>query len=102
MEENTLDNYANNSFGIFSGAPIDWAVLVFDAEPAKWVADEVWHQQQVVQYLPDGKFELTIPYSDNRELVMEILKYGSGVEVISPESLRQTVSEKLREASSRY
>ena len=102
VDEDTLDSYANNSFGIFSGAATNYAVLVFEAEPAKWVADEKWHPEQVGRHLSDGGYELKIPYSDNRELVMEILKYGAGVEVIGPLSLRKAVGEKLRSAASRY
>ena len=29
-----------------------------------------------------------MPYSDDRELVMDILKYGPDVEVLEPEALR--------------
>ena len=32
-------------------------------------------------FRPDGRYELTVPYSDERELVGEILRHGPDVEV---------------------
>jgi len=43
-----------------------------------------------------------VPYSDPRELVMDIMKYGADVEVLAPASLRQRVSEQLADASALY
>jgi predicted DNA-binding transcriptional regulator YafY len=50
----------------------------------------------------DGSYVLKIPYSDDRELLMEILKYGVDIEVVAPEALRGKVSAVLKEAASRY
>lgn len=97
-----LDRFSNASFGIFSGVAKDWAVLRFDEEPARWVADEHWHPEQIGQSLPDGKYQLQIPYSDERELVMEILKYGAGVEVMGPPQLRANIKAALGTALDRY
>ena len=52
--------------------------------------------------LEDGSYELRIPYSDPRELVMDILKHGAGAEVIAPEELRREVVEQLRLAAANY
>ena len=43
-----------------------------------------------------------MPYSDPTELIMEILRYGPDVEVLAPESLRQDVAERLRQAAGKY
>jgi predicted DNA-binding transcriptional regulator YafY len=45
---------------------------------------------------------LEIPYANDRELLMEILKFGADVEVLGPASLRDRVSGALGEASRRY
>jgi predicted DNA-binding transcriptional regulator YafY len=50
----------------------------------------------------DGSYFLEVPYSEDRELIMEILKYGGDVEVLSPEALRTRISETLREAATKY
>lgn len=77
-------------------------MLRFTPERARWVADEHWHPQQQSLLLGDGSYELRIPYSDSRELIMDILKHGAEVEVIAPEELRREVLEHLRLAAAKY
>jgi predicted DNA-binding transcriptional regulator YafY len=87
IDEDELNAELGSGFGIFAGKDIQWAVLRFTPERAKWVASESWHPLQVTQYLEDGSYEIKFPYSDERELIMDILKYGAEVTVMSPQSL---------------
>jgi predicted DNA-binding transcriptional regulator YafY len=66
------------------------------------VAKEVWHPNQDGRYLEDGAWELRVPYSRAEELVMDVLRYGSDVEVVEPAELRHDVAGKLREAAAKY
>lgn len=102
VPEKRLDAHYASSYGIFAGEPRHTAVLRFSPERARWVADEHWHPQQKSLVLEDGGYELRIPYSDPRELIMDILKHGADVEVIAPESLRNAVVEHLQNALGRY
>ena len=102
MPEKQLDAHYASSYGIFAGEPKHIAVLRFTPESARWVADEHWHPQQQGLMLADGSYELRIPYSDPRELVMDNLKHGADVEVASPKSLREAVVQHLRTALVRY
>ena len=97
-----LNAHFSGSYGIFAGAPENTAVLCFSAERARWVADEQWHSEQQGRFLENGCYELRIPYSDPRELAMDILKYGPDVEVIAPAALRAMVIEQLRGALKKY
>ena len=72
------------------------------AERARWVATEQWHPQQRTRFDPDGSYLLELPYSDHRELVMDILKHGPEVEVLAPDSLRAEVRDALQAALERY
>lgn len=45
---------------------------------------------------------LEIPYSDDRELLMDILRHGADVEVLEPPQLRKRVAEALAEAARLY
>ncbi len=101
VNEKQLRRHISASFGIFTGEAKHWAVLHFSAQRAEWVADEQWHPDQIGQWKGD-KYELQIPYSDERELLMEILKYGPDVEVIAPEELRNKVSQYLQQAMQHY
>ncbi len=95
VSEETLDAHYGSAYGIFSGKPKARAVLRFSPERARWVADERWHPQQKSDWLPDGSYRLTVPYSDERELVMDILRHGRHVVVEGPTSLRQRVAEEV-------
>lgn len=97
-----LDNHYARSYGILAGPAKHTAVLLFSADAARWVADEHWHPQQQDKVLPDGRYELRIPYGDPRELIMDILKYGPDVEVLEPPELRAAVIERLKQALERY
>ena len=66
------------------------------------MADETWHPQQKHQWLPDGRYQLDIPYGNPTELIMDILKHGPDVEVVAPESLRAAVIERLEQALAGY
>jgi len=102
ISDKRLDAHFSPGYGIFAGTPTDNARLRFSPQAARWVADEHWHPQQQGEVLSDGSYELNIPYSDSRELVMDILKYGEEVAVIGPPKLRLLVEEKLKAALSQY
>ena len=87
IAEDELNAELGSGYGIFAGKDIQWALLRFTPERAKWVANEVWHPVQVTKFLEDGSYEIKFPFSDERELIMDILKYGADVTVLSPQSL---------------
>src|SRR6185437_3709938 len=91
VPEAELDEHFATAYGIFGGKADKVAVLRFTAERARWVADENWHPAQQGKYLADGSYELSIPYRDERELLMDIMRHGRSVEVVSPSELRKQV-----------
>jgi len=98
----SLDALLDAGFGIFGGQAKARAVLRFTAHRARWVADEIWHPEQTGVRHDDGTYELTVPYSDPRELLLDILRYGPDVEVLAPPELRAQVIRSLHEAAARY
>jgi predicted DNA-binding transcriptional regulator YafY len=97
-----LDAALGSGYGIFSGTAVAWATLKFSPVASRWVAAESWHPQQRTSYAPDGSYILEVPYSDDRELLRDILKYGPDAEVLSPPALRARVKDALLEASQQY
>jgi predicted DNA-binding transcriptional regulator YafY len=102
IDEATLNDHLSGSYGIFSGAPKGWATIVFNERAARWVADEHWHSQQQGRHLADGRYELKIPYSSSRELLMDVLHYGSDAEIVEPPALREQVRALLQLALANY
>jgi predicted DNA-binding transcriptional regulator YafY len=102
IETASLDAHLGAGYGIFSGVADKLAVLRFEPTAARWVAAERWHANQRHKLEPTGHLVLTVPYANEPELVMDILRYGADVEVLAPESLRATVFDRLRKALTRY
>lgn len=88
----------DSGYGIFSGSELQWAELAFSTERARWVSQEVWHPDQKGQFAADGTYHLHIPYTDPRELSMNILRHMPEVKVLSPASLKEIVAERLKRA----
>jgi predicted DNA-binding transcriptional regulator YafY len=89
-------------YGVFAGRRLQWAVLRFSAEAARWVATEQWHARQQTRWLDDGSLELRLPYADSTELSMDILRHGDQVRVLAPKALRRQVAERLGRAAASY
>lgn len=100
-DDRELDRFVSASFGIFTGEARHWARIRFSPEMARWVAEESWHPDQLGHW-KDGAYELQVPYSDPRELLMEVLKYGPEAEIMEPEALRAEAHERLHKALTMY
>ena len=102
ISEKTLDEVLGTGYGIFSGNKVQWAKLKFNAERARWVAQEQWHPKQKSKMEADGSYLLEIPYSDDRELVMDILRHGAAVDVLAPPKLRERIIEQVQQMQEHY
>ena len=89
-------------YGIFAGGKLRWARLRFSPERARWVAQEQWHPEQSGKFESDGSYLLRLPYTDHRELIMDILKHGTHCEVLGPPSLRKVVVEEVKKLGEKY
>lgn len=102
ISQEKLKESLESGYGIFSGSKVKWAKLRFSQERARWVAVEQWHPQQKGNIEPDGSYFLEIPYTDDRELLMDILKHGADVDVIAPDALRERVKKEINRMARRY
>jgi predicted DNA-binding transcriptional regulator YafY len=89
-------------YGIYAGGTQQWAVLRFDVQAAQWAGREEWHPDQQGRWLDDGRFELRLPYVDDTELVMDVLRQGEQVQVLEPPALVAAVRARLAAAAARY
>ncbi len=88
----------DGGYGIYAGSKAQWATLVFSISAAQWVCREEWHPQQKTCWLDDGRFEMKLPYVNETELVMDVLRHGGNVSVKTPKALVTAVNEQLRAA----
>ena len=92
----------DSGYGIYAGGQQRWALLLFDRQAAQWASREEWHPLQEGRWLADGQFEMRLPYVDETELVMDVLRQGDQVKVLAPADLALRVQQRLLAAAGRY
>lgn len=90
-----LDTYVKDVLVVMRGTPIE-VELLFDKPTSAWVKGRQWHPSQKTTERKDGRLAMSIQAADTRELVGWVLHFGSGVQVISPDSFRAKVREEAR------
>jgi predicted DNA-binding transcriptional regulator YafY len=94
-----LEKELDQGYGIFAGGTPREAELVFSASAAAWVSREEWHPAQQSEFLPDGRWRLRLPYVDDTELLMDLLRHAGQVEVVAPVALRDAYAARLKQAA---
>ena len=102
VDRRALAEVMESGYGIFSGREVTWATLRFAPERSRWVSAEVWHPLQRGRFDDARRWVLEVPYSDPRELTMEVLRHGASVEVLAPRELREAIATELAAALVAY
>ena len=102
IDAEMVDALIGRDFGIYSGGERQWAKLKFTALQARWVQAELWHVEQKTTRNDDGSLVIEIPFSNSKELMLDILRFGPDVLVLEPPALRLAVKERLDKAASQY
>jgi predicted DNA-binding transcriptional regulator YafY len=97
------DDWLAGSFGIFKGEASAryWAEILLTSTAAEIVRHQRWHAQQSLEETPAGLL-LSLPVSDDRELLMKVLQFGSQAQVLAPESLRKKMVHEIGRMAKRY
>jgi len=101
VPDDELGKVLDAGYGIFSGRQVQWAELVFSIERARWVSLETWHAEQESWFDEAGRYHLRFPYSDPREVSMDILRHVPEVTIVAPDALRSSVLALLDDALKR-
>jgi predicted DNA-binding transcriptional regulator YafY len=102
VDDAVLKQEFDRSYGIFAGRQVHTAVLKFSPFRARWVSKEIWHPEQKASLLDDGSYILEVPFSDDRELILDILRQGKEVEILAPIHLREKLLIELKKTLSLY
>lgn len=101
IDQDQLQAHFASAYGIFAGETKHTAKLRFDATIAREIALQQWHPEQIGTW--DGsEYLLSIPYSDDRELIQDILRHSPNVYVDAPVALRKKVQGRLQDALGRF
>lgn len=91
------------SFGIWNNDnPPQKIELLFDKSINTYILERQWHKNQESHQNEDGSVYLSFESNQTQEILFWILKFGSQVKVLAPESLKQTVFEEHKKAASLY
>jgi predicted DNA-binding transcriptional regulator YafY len=101
-EKEEWEPFLQNTFGIFQNRKSFNVILRFTPERSRWIKGEMWHESQTEEVQDDGSLVRTIPASHEGEIMMEILKHGSQVEVLEPEWLREKIIKEINDAVKKY
>lgn len=100
IDKDQLNAHFSASYGIFAGKAASTARLRFAPEIAREIALQQWHPNQTGQW--QGKeYILSIPYSDDRELLQDLLRHTPHVYVEAPVKLRKKLQNKLQQGLER-
>ena len=102
VSADAVRDYIRRNFGIMKGEAASEVCLRFSPAVAPWVAEQVWHPDQQAVPEPGGSIRLSFPVADFREVRREVLKYGSQVEVISPDGLRDELRHEIEKMTALY
>lgn len=92
-----------SSWGIWqAGDELEEVVLRFTPEIAPRVRETLWHPGAQVTEVPDGGVELRLRVASEKEMRQWVLGWGSQVEVLAPETLRNHVADSMREGARVY
>lgn len=90
-----IDTYVQDALVVMRGKPTD-VTLSFDRATTAWAKDRLWHPSQRITLDKSGCMTMTLRVADTRELEGWILHFGSGVQVLHPEALRERIREEAR------
>lgn len=102
IDNQDLEQHYTTSYGIFSGKAIETAIIRFKGIAGKEVSHEEWHPRQTQQWIDSETLQLSIPYYDATELIMDILRWGEMAEVMGPPALRQKMETIFENCKKRY
>ncbi len=97
------DDWLTGSFGIFKSSAESryQAQILLKGTAAEIVLHQRWHPDQEIQETKGGLI-LSLPVSDDRELIMKVLQFGSQAFILHPKTLREKVQIEIHKMAQLY
>lgn len=97
------DDWLKGSFGIFKSGPEGryQAQVLLKGTAAEIVRHQRWHPDQKIKETRGG-LVLSLPVSDDRELIMKVLQFGAQAFIVHPKELRQKVRDEIQKMAGLY
>ena len=82
----------NAAFGVTRGGPMLTWQLRFSADAASFIRERTWHPTQRLVEMDAGGLELTFKCEGAVEVFAWVASWGTGVEVLAPQSARRDLA----------
>jgi predicted DNA-binding transcriptional regulator YafY len=89
-EDFKIEDLMRASFGVFRGQPVT-VKICFSPAVAEYISEKTWHATQRIEPRPDGSILFSAQVAGTEEIKFWIMKWGSGAQVLEPESLREAI-----------
>lgn len=96
-----LKDYLKNCWDVFNGDKT-LVKVKFNKDIAKFIQENEWNSDQVIERLEDGSVILDIYINDLGEVKKWILGFGELAEVLEPKSLREEISSEIIKLIKKY
>lgn len=94
--------WIGNAFQLHGGSEIEDVSIRFSPQKAQFIRERRWHASQQIKENPDGSLVLHMRTGGLVEVRNWVLSFGSGAEVLAPESLRQDCITEITNMSKTY
>ena len=94
--------YYEHAFGVETYEPAQKIILNFTAFQSKYIKTLPLHSSQELIYEDETNCHFSYFMHPTHDFVMEILKYGEEVTVVSPDSLKQNLRERILNMAALY
>lgn len=91
-----------HAFGVVTTAPAEKVVLEFSKQQGNYIKTFPLHESQRIVEETEDTVVLEIFIHTTNDIIMELLKYGSDVEVLEPESLIVTIKGSIKQMANLY
>lgn len=91
-----------HAFGVVTCAPAKKVVLEFSKQQGNYIKTFPLHESQCIVEETEDTVILEIYIHTTNDIIMELLKYGSDVEVLEPQSLIATMKERIKLMANLY
>jgi predicted DNA-binding transcriptional regulator YafY len=91
-----IDKYLSSAWGTFADQPVETIKLCFSNKISQAIRETMFHPSQITEMQKDGSLLLTLKVNNTGDFHSWIMSWGSEVEVLEPESLRNQIAGVVR------
>jgi WYL domain-containing protein len=103
LKDFDAEKYFNDSIGITAQAKTAITIeLSFTPEQGAYILEKPLHKSQQIIIENENELRISISVEPTYEVIANILSYGDAVEVISPDTFKELIADRLKSAYNRY